>query len=220
MVTYTSKYPRIFNRCAAGRAIFLLSVWLIIGSKVYAQTNTYPLPAPGWPGAFTPSVSTAFSSTTTVSGCQNTTDNGTFSESEVASEYVLPPFWYERPTSSPWAKGYGDVYFAFSVAPTGSPLTVVNGQSQGQGTVSQTETQGTYPATSGSGVGVQATYTITVSGHGISEQYMLTEQTAGTDQSNDTWLITSAYDVVSGILKSGVNPAVFDRIWRKSVKFS
>jgi hypothetical protein len=179
-------------------SVLIASVVLIIVSAtatdVYAQTTTYAFPAAGWPSSGpAPQVTTTVNSAG--SGCSN------YSTTFPTAENIYPPFWYAR-SYTPWFPGYGGVSPSFSLAPPANPLTVVNGLSQGQGTVTQTATVGTYPASLGTGVGASGTYTISIAGATITEQYDVNIEFVSTGippTETETYAIQSTYDVQSGI---------------------
>jgi hypothetical protein len=182
----------------AAAACFLT---IVLQTTSVGQSGTYPFPDPNWPySQFSPTVPTTVTQTITSGGPQQSCQNGTQTTTSNTSENVYPPLWYAR--AYPPYNSYEDISFPFSVAPAGNPLIVTNGNSQGQGTVTQTLTQGTYPAMWETGVGAQGTYTITVSGHVVTEQYVINAQayyTLGFQSlnQNQTYTITSSYDVVA-----------------------
>lgn len=183
-----------------------ISLLLFLASSlVSAQQGTtiYPVPDPNFPnaGSFLPIVSTNFSEQTIVSGCQDSSLNGTYSNSFTTSEGVYPPFWYWAFSRVPLT---GEGYLPFpNVASLPQPiqiLTVSNGVSQGQGgPLTGTAYSGTYPAVLGSGPGYQITYKITVAGSTATEQYVINAQRVDSASNiNDTYSFSSIYDIQSG----------------------
>jgi hypothetical protein len=173
-------------------------------STTTAQTATYSFPAPDWPSPTTnKQVDTTINETTKTSGCENSSLDSDVTQYSSGVELLYPPLWYER-QSTPWQPGYGGVEFSFSLVPTADPLEVVNGLSQGQGTVSETLTSGTYPASFGTGNGASGTYTITVGGETVTENYTLNIQLMDvvgpwTVNKSQTYIIQSVYNFASGV---------------------
>jgi Putative Ig domain len=176
-------------RCGA-LAIGLLS----LAQVTIAQSVTYPAPPSGPTGT----IGTVVVNPITVTGCQDTSLNGSSTSTFATIEAIWGPFWgftgsFPNNGSGPIVR----ITYPFTV---NQVLTLVNGVSQGQGSSAGTATSGTYPATVGSGVGEKGTYTFSVSGGVVTEHYVVNAQFQ-TSIINQNYFYTfdSSYDIQSGI---------------------
>lgn len=184
------------------------------GCSATCQTEprTYPFPNPNFPYSdYAPMITTTFSVSSTTTGCQNPDLNASYSDLFSTIRNIYPPFWFWSFDRLPQNEAPQplDITLPSSMS-IGKILTLVGGVSQGEGTLTHTETFGTYPAVLGSGLGRQETYTLTISGHRVTEQFVYNVQLirssgSGIKSENRSNVFTSEYDIETGIQTYSMN---------------
>ena len=175
--------------------ILTITFWGFANTAL-AQTVVYP-----YPGSTSAQVPITFNGVITVSGCAN---NGTFPTTFSSTENIFPPFWFNGFPSNGQPQGLNLNLPAFLL--DAKFLTLVNGVSQGQGTLSGSGTFGVFPPQLDGDTGIQETYTITISGHIVTEQFVeevqsILSQELGLIAINQdrTYTFNSVYDIQTGI---------------------
>jgi beta-lactam-binding protein with PASTA domain len=165
-------------------------------SAMITVAITYPYPAPGWP--FNPPSTNP--QVPTILSINYSNSCGGTSSSQSTSEYIKPPFRIGGTSESDisWPQ--------FSPIDSTTVLTFFNGASEAQGHPDNPSPQyvGTYPLGSytGSGVNVGAedTYTASIAGNILSEQWIgKLEELSSTETQNSSYTYTSTYNVVTGV---------------------
>jgi RHS repeat-associated protein len=176
---------------------FLLLGVIALSPAVAQQTVTYPGPVLPGAGVTFP---TSVNQTVTFDG--NCPGDIPVSTSSPFAEALFAPFFFVNgfPTSEAAPGGpSGSLPFSLNQI-----LTLANGVSEYQGTVTLSGTSGVYPATPGSGTGTSVTYTILVSGRVVTEQYSADVQVEGQPGLGVTfqdlsYTFNSTYDIQTGI---------------------
>jgi hypothetical protein len=196
------------------RSLLLVLISLRCATGAFGQQPiTYPLPVS--PSAtHVPLITATEITADSNTGCLNPASNFQTNTSQTLLEPVRPPFWwygYFPNLNAPlFVSGFG----SFTLSPPFnlfnlSVLTVVNGVSSAAGGVTQTGTGGSYPDTLPNGSGFAETYTVSVTGHVVTERYTVQQQFSssvlrfGVDQqdsfSSRDWNYSSTYDIVTGV---------------------
>jgi hypothetical protein len=189
---------------ATARAFLSATCFLVLNFAppfAIAQTVTYPPPGSAPNSPVNPSISTTLTQDIEITGCQNTSQNGSSTSTATDLAYVLTPFSVQGS-----ALNTGDIDWAYFPLPTslqpGNALTVVNGVSQASGSAfAPSSISGSEPS-----IGVTAdttTYTASVSGVTLNEQwignYAASNQGADLITQNETYTYTSSYVITTGV---------------------
>lgn len=151
-------------------------------------------------------VPTTYTSTSTNTGCVNPADNsGPTTSSGSGEEDLLPPFLVQGANNNGLLDGVA--WQAFQSPQWADVFTVINGASDANGsTYSPASISDTYPLSNSAGGGVVSyteTYSASVSGVNISENWVGTGSYTSTDPEFPSqtfkFILTSTYNIVSGI---------------------